>query len=75
MLCHYAECRVLFNVKLNVIIMSVLQNVVMPSVIMLNAFKLSVVFKGEDNIRLRKRTTKSHFKIDCVNETKGQSDA
>jgi len=47
--------------------LSVMLNVVMPSVIMLNASKLSVVFKGEDNIRLRKRTTKSHFKIDRVN--------
>ncbi len=52
MLCHYAECRVLFTIMLNVIMLSavmlsvVMLIVVMLSVVMLNAFMLSVVAPG-----------------------------
>jgi hypothetical protein len=42
--CHYTECRVLFTVMLNVIMLSViLLNVVRLSVILLNVIRLSVV--------------------------------
>jgi len=49
MLCHYAECRVLFIVMLNVIMLTVviliviMLNVIMLSVVMLNVILLSVV--------------------------------
>jgi hypothetical protein len=40
--CHYAECRDLFNVMLNVILLSVVMlNVVMLSVIILNVVMLN----------------------------------
>jgi hypothetical protein len=44
MLCHYAECRILFIIMQNVIMLSVtMLNIVMLSVIMLSVVMLSVV--------------------------------
>ncbi len=39
MLCHYDECRILFTIKLNVIML----NVIMLSVVMLSVVMLSDV--------------------------------
>ncbi len=47
--CHYAECRILFNVMLNVIMLSVIMliafmlSVVKLSVVMLSVFMLSAL--------------------------------
>ncbi len=44
MLCHYAECCILFNFKLNIILLSVVMlNVILLIVVMLNVILLSVV--------------------------------
>jgi hypothetical protein len=41
---HYAECRILFIVMLNVVMLSaVMLNVVMVSAVMLNVVRLSVI--------------------------------
>ncbi len=47
--CHYAECRILFNIMLNVVMLSViLLNIDMLSVFMLNIDMLSVVMLNID---------------------------
>jgi hypothetical protein len=47
MLCHYAECRVLFIIMLSVIMLSVVMlSVIMLSVVMLNVVMLSVKRQG-----------------------------
>jgi hypothetical protein len=44
MLCHYAECRILFIIMLNIIMLSVIMlSVIMLSVIMLSVMMLSVI--------------------------------
>ncbi len=44
MLCHYAECRVLYFITLNLIMMSVVMlNVIILSVVMLNVIMWSVM--------------------------------
>ncbi len=56
MLCHNAECRVLFNIMLNVVVLNVaIISVVMVNVIILNVVMLSVVApmgKGRDKEKI-----------------------
>ncbi len=51
MLCHYAECRILFIILLNVIMLIlVMPNAVMLSVVMLNdvaSFQSRLIFVGK----------------------------